>query len=118
MWAPVRAPPAWQLALAGLAAKVVPGLALPTGLDASGISRDPMVVRAYQADPYVRGRITPRLLTGVLQAGQWALEHAGALGVPLLLMHGEADRITSLDASHATTSCSTTARSGSLCSSW
>lgn len=92
-------PPAWQLALAGLAAKVVPGLALPTGLDASGISRDPMVVRAYQADPYVRGRITPRLLTGVLQAGQWALEHAGALGVPLLLMHGEADRITSLDAS-------------------
>ena len=92
-------PPAWQLAAAGLAARLVPGLALPTGMDAGGISRDPAVVRAYLADPYVRGRITPRLLTGVLEAGRWALEHAGELGVPLLLLHGEADRVTSCPAS-------------------
>ena len=32
-------------------------------------------------------------------AGLWALEHAGEFSLPLLLMHGDADRITSAAAS-------------------
>jgi alpha-beta hydrolase superfamily lysophospholipase len=57
------------------------------------------VVKAYDADPLVRGKITPRLLINVLDAGQWALAHAGELTVPLLLLHGDADPITSFGAS-------------------
>jgi len=92
-------PPGWQVAAARVAAKLIGGVALPTGMDAEGISHDPEVVKAYKADPYVGGKITPKLLVHVLDAGQWALEHAGELSVPLLLMHGDSDQITSVGAS-------------------
>lgn len=92
-------PPAWQVAAARVAARLLGGVALPTGLDSGGISRDLEVVKAYDADPLVQGKITPRLLVGVLDAGQWALQHAGELAVPLLLMHGDSDQVTSYAAS-------------------
>jgi alpha-beta hydrolase superfamily lysophospholipase len=92
-------PPGWQLAAARVAARLLGGVALPTGMDAAGISHDPEVVRAYQADPLVGGKITPKLLVHVLDAGQWALQHAGELKVPLLLLHGDSDQITSFGAS-------------------
>jgi alpha-beta hydrolase superfamily lysophospholipase len=82
-----------------VAALLIGGVALPTGMDPAGISRDPEVVKAYVADPFVKGKITPRLLVEVLDAGQWALAHAGGLEVPLLLMHGDSDQITSHGAS-------------------
>jgi alpha-beta hydrolase superfamily lysophospholipase len=94
----VRAP-AVQLAAARLAAKLPFTLALPTGMDPAGISHDPAVVAAYLADPCVKGKITPRLLVGVLDAGQWALAHAAELAVPLLILHGDADQITAHGAS-------------------
>ena len=88
-------PPAWQVAAARVASLFLGGVALPTGMDANGISRDPAVVQAYQADPFVGGKITPRLLVQALDAGQWALAHASELQVPLLLLHGGSDQITS-----------------------
>ena len=94
----VRAP-AVQLAAARLAAALPFKLALPTGMDPAGISHDPAVVAAYVADPCVKGKITPRLLVGVLDAGQWALAHAAELEVPLLLLHGDSDQITAHGAS-------------------
>jgi alpha-beta hydrolase superfamily lysophospholipase len=94
----VRAP-GWQLAAARLVAALPFAVALPTGMDPDGISHDPAVVKAYLADPCVKGKITPRLLVNVLDAGQWALAHAGGLEVPLLLMHGDSDQITSHGAS-------------------
>jgi alpha-beta hydrolase superfamily lysophospholipase len=68
-------------------------------MDPGGVSRDPEVVKAYVADPCVKGKITPRLLVAVLDAGQWALAHAAELSVPLLLLHGGSDQITSEGAS-------------------
>jgi alpha-beta hydrolase superfamily lysophospholipase len=94
-----KAPPAWQAAAARVASRLLGGVALPTGLDSAAISRDPAVVKAYDADPFLQGKITPRLLVSVLDAGQWALAHAGEWKLPLLLLHGDADRITSFDAS-------------------
>ena len=91
--------PAWQLAAARLAAALPLALAIPTGMDPGGVSRDPAVVAAYLADPCVRGRITPRLLVSILDAGQWALSHAAELTVPVLLLHGGSDQITSEAAS-------------------
>jgi alpha-beta hydrolase superfamily lysophospholipase len=91
--------PAWQVAAARLVAALPIAVALPTGMDPGGISHDPAVVAAYVADPLVKGKITPRLLVNVLDAGQWALAHAAELTVPLLLLHGDADQITSHGAS-------------------
>jgi pimeloyl-ACP methyl ester carboxylesterase len=72
---------------------------MANGLDRDGLSRDPQVVAAYSADPLVHDRISARLGMDLLQTGQWALEHAAGFPLPLLLMHGSADRITSAAAS-------------------
>lgn len=60
---------------------------------------DPDMLRRLAEDPLRNRRITMRLFTGVRRAGAWALEHAGELETPLLLMHGDADLLTSLHAS-------------------
>lgn len=80
-----------------MAAKVLgalmPGVSLPSGLDANAISRDPKVVETYKNDPLVHDKISlgfGRLMMGVTQ---WTLEHAGEFPLPLLLLHGKADMI-------------------------
>lgn len=47
----------------------------------------------------VHDRISARMFISTFQAGQWALEHASEFSLPLLLMQGGADKITSVEAS-------------------
>lgn len=77
---------------------VLPAFSMSSGLRAEDLSRDPEVVRDYINDPLVHDRVTPRFLD-IREAGLWALTHAAELPLPLLLMHGTADRITSTQAS-------------------
>jgi acylglycerol lipase len=92
-------PPAWKLTLAKIMRSLRPTLSLSNGLDRQALSRDPEVVRAYNDDPLVHDRISARLAMDMLQSGLWSLEHAAEFPLPLLLMHGGADRITSAQAS-------------------
>ncbi len=94
-------PPAWKLTLGKIMYSLWPTLSMANELDRQGLSRDPEVVRAYNNDPLVHGRISARLAMDVLQAGLWALEQATKFPLPLLLMHGDADRLTSAQASRA-----------------
>jgi alpha-beta hydrolase superfamily lysophospholipase len=93
------APAAPKVMLGKLMYSIYPNLALANGLDRSKLSRDPEVVRAYENDPLVHDRVTARLGLDTLRYGEWALEHASNLSLPLLLMHGDADQITSVEAS-------------------
>jgi alpha-beta hydrolase superfamily lysophospholipase len=43
--------------------------------------------------------MSARMFTGLHAAGLWALEHAAEFALPLLLMHGSADGLTSAAAS-------------------
>ena len=70
-----------------------------SGLDPKGISRDPKEVMAYQQDPLVHDRVSPRYSFPVMEAGEWAIEHAGKLKVPTLILHGTADPIIDVDGS-------------------
>jgi len=88
-------PPAWKLALGKILYKIQPGMQMANGLDRDGLARDPAVVRAYASDPLVHDRISARLALDMLQAGEWALAHATEFPLPLLLVHGTADRLTS-----------------------
>ena len=63
------------------------------------LSRDVKVVHAYQNDPLIHDRVSARLAIDMLSNGQWNLDHAAEFPLPLLLMHGDADRITSAQAS-------------------
>ena len=96
---PAFEPPAWKMTLAKIMYSLWPTLALSNGLDRQGLSRDPKVVRAYNDDPLVHDRVSARLGMDMLEAGLWSLEHAAEFPLPLLLMHGSDDRLTSAQAS-------------------
>ena len=71
-----------------------PTLSLSNGLDTSDLSRDSEIVKAYDHDSLTHNRVTPCFLK-LIEAGEWALEHASEFSLPLLLMHGGKDCITS-----------------------
>ncbi|GAB4479703.1 MAG: alpha/beta hydrolase [Anaerolineales bacterium] len=92
-------PPAAKIALAKMMDAISPSFSQSSGLETAALSRNKAVVEAYIADPLVHSKITSRLFLGMYAAGLWSLEHAAELKVPLLLMHGSADRLTSPAAS-------------------
>ena len=70
-----------------------PQLRLGAGISSSDLSRDVEVARAYDGDPLVFKRATASFAVEMLDA----VERTGSAGmhvqVPLLLLHGEADRV-------------------------
>ncbi len=93
--------PAWKTLLGRVMSVLAPEFSLDNGLDVQEISRDERVVAAYQQDPLVHGKISARMGIDLIDSGRWALENAAGLDLPLLLIHGSADRITSPEASRA-----------------
>jgi alpha-beta hydrolase superfamily lysophospholipase len=91
-------PPRWKHVAARMMMKIWPSLPMKSGISSAGLSRDQAIVDAYDADPLVHDLVTPRFLE-VNDAGKWVIEHAGNLRLPILLMHGDCDRITSHEAS-------------------
>jgi alpha-beta hydrolase superfamily lysophospholipase len=77
-----------------LASHVAPKVSLGTGLDITGLSRDPAVVQRYRDDPLVHDRITFGFFADVHPTGEAVIDRAAELHVPTLVMHGSADRIT------------------------
>ena len=92
-------PPAIQITLGRALDRFWPAMLQPNGLDRTALTHDPAVIRAYESDPLVHDRISVRLAVTMMDAGQWALDHAAEFPLPLLLVHGGADRITSAQAS-------------------
>ena len=75
-------------------ARVAPTLR-PAGIDVTKVSKDPAVVRAYQADPLVHhGNPTLGLSAALFGAFDTLPERARALRLPLLIQHGGLDELT------------------------
>ncbi|MFN8156876.1 MAG: alpha/beta hydrolase [Candidatus Nanopelagicales bacterium] len=83
-----------KIGAAKVLGSVLPTVTVPTGLDAGLISRDPEVVKVYLADPLVHDKSTLALGRDGALAAEYALEHAGEVDVPLLVVHGTGDEIT------------------------
>lgn len=81
------------LKMAQLMSRIWPGFTMDIKLDATSISRDPAVVAAYQADPLVHSKASARLGTEMARAMAWTHEHAHQWRLPLLILHGGADRL-------------------------
>ena len=65
-------------------------------LDGNAVSRDPAVVADYLADPLVyRGKVPARTAHEIYRAIASYPARVGALAVPCLLMHGDADTLVS-----------------------
>jgi alpha-beta hydrolase superfamily lysophospholipase len=81
------------LLIARVLSRVQPRLSIKTGLDSTGLSRNPAVVLAYQQDPLVHDLGTPRLTTESIAAIQRTFASAAGWQLPLLMLYGTADRI-------------------------
>jgi len=92
-----------------LAAKVLgliaPGLPVQD-LDADAVSRDPAVVAAYNDDPLVyHGKIPAGIGRALLGVGETMPRRAPALTAPLLVVHGDADRLVPVAGSRRLVEC-------------
>ena len=94
-------PPAWKVRMAGILNSLWPSLTLSDELDPMELSHDPLVGKAYLEDPLVHGKISVRLYNCAISHGSWALDNAGLLNYPTLIMHGTEDRLTSYKASES-----------------
>lgn len=92
--------PKAKMVVGNLGRKLFPSLTQKNGLDVNGISKDPEVIKIYLADPLVHDIISAEVGIGVIEWGNWLVQlDVNPLSVPLLIMHGDKDILTSHDAS-------------------
>ena len=82
-----------KVVLARILGSLLPTSAMSTGLEQDALSRDPAVITDYQNDPLVHDKISFRLGKQSLMAIDYIKAGAKNIDLPLLLMHGTADRI-------------------------
>lgn len=96
-------PPADVASATIFAARMLSSILPKTGLyiiDAAGINQDQNVVNAYKSDPLVyRGKIRARLGVELLKAMDMVGRLAAEIRLPVLIMHGSADRLASPEGS-------------------
>jgi alpha-beta hydrolase superfamily lysophospholipase len=76
-----------------LLSRVLPKLRLDNELDASGISRDPAEVKAYQEDPFVHSLVSTRWFTSMTSAALRVEQDAARLRTPSLWILSGADPV-------------------------
>lgn len=79
--------------LSRVLSRVWPTFGRDIGSNFSQLSRDPAVAQAWRDDPLTHSRGTARLGTEMAAAREWTNANAASLQVPLLMIHGGADRI-------------------------
>lgn len=93
--------PAWKYFLARVMARLNPSFVLANGLEQKYLSHDPAVIQAYRADPLVHDRVSASLGWDLLTQGASLIEMADQYPLPLLMMHGSEDHLTSPEATEA-----------------
>lgn len=83
---------AFQRLLLATIGQLTPDVAVSNGLKPAWICHNPATVAAYQADPLVHDRVTGRLTSWLIEAGQTVRTRAARWSVPTLIMWGGEDR--------------------------
>lgn len=82
------------------AISIFPTFQLPTRIHPKDLFRPGYLEAApIQGDPLCHTKITLNAYFEVIAGSEWAFQNANRLNVPLLLLHGMEDRITSMEAS-------------------
>jgi len=90
----VKVPPLKRSA-AKLLSYILPTFSVANEIDPDTVSRDKDIVAKYKADPLVQHQISVRLGTQILENVDAIFEIIPKIKVPLLILHGSEDRITS-----------------------
>jgi alpha-beta hydrolase superfamily lysophospholipase len=94
-----------MMVVAKVLGKIVPGLPVEE-LPTDAVSRDPEVVAAYNADPMVHhGKLPAGIARALIGVGETMPQRAGALTAPLLVVHGEQDKLIHVDGSRHLVEC-------------
>lgn len=95
---PAGMPPFLQF-LSRVLSRLSPTLSINNSLDINGVSRETAVVQAYLQDPLNHPKGTPRFGASFLDTTNWIQTHVADWKLPLLMYHGDADRLTNPRAS-------------------
>jgi len=83
----------FMITVAKIVGSLLPGLPVEK-LPTEAVSRDPEVVAAYLADPLVHhGKLPAGIAKALLNVGETMPQRAPALSAPLLVVHGEQDKL-------------------------
>jgi alpha-beta hydrolase superfamily lysophospholipase len=94
-----------MVVVAKLLGKILPGLPVEQ-LPTDAVSRDPQVVAAYNADPMVHhGKLPAGIARALIGVGETMPQRAGALTAPLLVVHGEQDKLVDVGGSRHLVEC-------------
>jgi alpha-beta hydrolase superfamily lysophospholipase len=88
-------PPKSKVLLANIMKKIMPDLTQSSGLNSAHLSHDIKVVEGYDADPLVHDLISVRLFSEVQKTTEDILRNSESIDLPILLVHGRDDMITS-----------------------
>ncbi|AJA49408.1 lysophospholipase [Clostridium pasteurianum DSM 525 = ATCC 6013] len=92
-------PPKSKLYFTFLLNKIWPSFLVDNIVNEAALSHNPDILQAYSNDPLTHSCISARLFTTAYRAGLWAIDNASNFNVPLLLIHGDSDKITSSEKS-------------------
>ena len=84
-----------QKKIAAVLSQIIPSLTTASQLNVQNLSHNPNVIRAYQADPLVHDQASARVGHGLFIIHEEIYEKAASLTIPVYLLHGTADQITS-----------------------
>lgn len=84
-----------KILLAQVAGSIAPTLTQPTNLVPEHLSNDPEVAVAYRNDPLVHSVISVALYSSATRAASRVLRDGNMIKIPLLLLHGTDDKISS-----------------------
>jgi alpha-beta hydrolase superfamily lysophospholipase len=93
--------PSWLLRLGQALSRVWPTFTLETRLDLSGLTRDPAALDTVLTDPMFHRKGSARLAAELLKTAAAIRREAARFPVPLLLLHGGADRLVAPDGTRA-----------------
>lgn len=93
----VEEPSGVMLFISRLLSRIAPKMGV-LALDGTAVSRDPAEVEKYFADPLVyNGKISARLASEMFNAMQDAQAGLPKITLPMLVMHGEEDRLAAVE---------------------
>ena len=88
-----------KIAVGRLLSRWTPRLRIPGSLDLTAISRDPAVIEAYRKDELCCSFNTVRQGDEILKALATIPAHCARIPVPVLILHGAADRLVQCEGS-------------------
>lgn len=93
MLLPPRPMPRPFILAAWLTGYLVPWIKFRRDVDARTLTNDEDEIQAIENDPLMHSQISMYLATQLVSQGRWAIDHAGEIKVPTLIMYGKEDAL-------------------------